>query len=117
MQFLAVNPLVQPRRPALPQQDRAYGHRVINGYTPRIDQKSKDAAAPCGDFGRRSKRDIKGDYGYVAPNKYSTDGTEIFDARTHTSVGAIGSSEDLLEIDFANGKITQVGDQYGIGRR
>ena len=61
--------------------------------------------------------DIKGDYGYVAPNKYSTDGTEIFDARTHTSVGVIGSSEDLLEIDFANGKITQVGDQYGIGRR
>jgi hypothetical protein len=61
--------------------------------------------------------DIKGDYGYVAPNKNSTDGTEIFDARTHTSVGSIGSSEDLLEIDFANGKITQVGDQYGIGRR
>ena len=33
--------------------------------------------------------DIKGDYGYVAPNKNSTDGTEIFDARTHTSVGVI----------------------------
>jgi hypothetical protein len=61
--------------------------------------------------------DIKGDYGYVAPNKNSTDGTEIFNARTHTSVGVIGSSEDLLEIDFANGEITQVGDQYGIGRR
>jgi hypothetical protein len=29
----------------------------------------------------------------------------------------IGSSEDMLEIDFANGKIVQVGDQYGIGRR
>jgi hypothetical protein len=61
--------------------------------------------------------DIKGDYGYVAPNKNSADGTEIFNARTHSSVGVIGSSEDLLEIDFANGKITQVGDQYGIGRR
>ena len=35
----------------------------------------------------------------------------------HASVGVIGSSEDLLEIDFAGGKITQVGDQYGIGRR
>ena len=61
--------------------------------------------------------DIKGDYGYVAPIKNSADGTEIFDARTHTSVGVIGSSEDMLEIDFRDGKITQVGDQYGIGRR
>jgi hypothetical protein len=60
---------------------------------------------------------IKGDYGYVAPNKQSDDGTEIFNARTHASVGVIGSSEDMLEIDFANGKISQVGDQYGIGRR
>jgi hypothetical protein len=23
----------------------------------------------------------------------------------------------MIEIDFANGKISQVGDQYGIGRR
>jgi len=60
---------------------------------------------------------IMGDYGYVAPNKNSTDGTEIFDARTYTSVGVIGSLEDMLEIDFADGKISQVGDQYGIGRR
>jgi hypothetical protein len=60
--------------------------------------------------------DIKGDYGYVAPNKGSDDGTEVFDARTHVSAGVIGSSEDMLEIDFANGKINQVGDQYGIGR-
>jgi hypothetical protein len=61
--------------------------------------------------------DIKGDYGYVAPNKGSSDGTEVFDAHTHASVGVIGSTEDMLEIDFANGKISQVGDQYGIGRR
>jgi hypothetical protein len=61
--------------------------------------------------------DLKGDYGYIAPNKSSADGTEIFDARTHDSLGVIGSSEDLLEIDFVNGKISQVGDQYGIGRR
>jgi hypothetical protein len=61
--------------------------------------------------------DLKGDYGYVAPRKSSADGTEIFDVRYHASLGVIGSSEDLLEIDFANGKITQVGDQYGIGRR
>jgi hypothetical protein len=61
--------------------------------------------------------DLRGDYGYVAPNKDSADGTEIFNARTHASVGLIGSSEDLLEIDFVNGKISQAGDQYGIGRR
>ena len=48
--------------------------------------------------------DIKGDYGYIAPNKNSADGTEIFNVRTHTFVGVIGSSEDMLEIDFANGK-------------
>jgi hypothetical protein len=61
--------------------------------------------------------DIKGDYGYVAPNKNSSDGTEIFNARTHASAGLIGSSEDMIEIDFTDGKITRVGDQYGIGRR
>ncbi len=61
--------------------------------------------------------DLRGDYGYVAPNKNSADGTEIFDVRSHASLGVIGSSEDLLEIDFVNGKISQVGDQYGIGRR
>jgi hypothetical protein len=61
--------------------------------------------------------DVRGNYGYVAPNKNSSDGTEIFNARTHTSLGRIGSSEDLLEIEFADGKISRVGDQYGIGRR
>jgi hypothetical protein len=61
--------------------------------------------------------DLRGDYGYVAPNKNSADGAEIFDVRSHASLGVIGSSEDLLEIDFANGKISQMGDQYGIGRR
>jgi hypothetical protein len=60
--------------------------------------------------------DLKGDFAYVAPNKNSDDGTEIFNARTHMSVGLIGSSEDMIEIDFTNGKISRVGDQYGIGR-
>jgi hypothetical protein len=31
-------------------------------------------------------------------------------------VGLIGSSEDMLEIDIADGKISRVGDQFGIGR-
>jgi hypothetical protein len=61
--------------------------------------------------------DIKGDYSYIAPEKNRPDGTEIFDPQTHSYIGTIGSSEDMIEIDFANGKIAQVGDQYGIGRR
>jgi len=60
--------------------------------------------------------DIDGDFGYVAPNKNSEEATEIFDARGHVSVGTIGSSEDMIEIDFADGKVSRVGDQYGIGR-
>jgi hypothetical protein len=60
--------------------------------------------------------DIKGNYAYVAPNKSSDDPTEIFDAHTHKSVGLIGSSEDMIEIDFADGKVSRVGDQYGLGR-
>jgi hypothetical protein len=60
--------------------------------------------------------DIEGNYAYVAPNKNSDDATEIFDAHTHKSVGMIGSSEDMIEIDFADGKVSRVGDQYGVGR-
>ena len=40
----------------------------------------------------------------------------IFDAHTHKSVGLIGSSEDMIEIDFADGKVSRVGDQFGVGR-
>lgn len=60
---------------------------------------------------------IAGDYAYVAPRKNTADGTEVFDARNHVSVGVIHSSEDMLEIDFVNGRVSRVGDQYGIGRR
>jgi hypothetical protein len=60
--------------------------------------------------------DIEGKYAYVAPNKSSDDATEIFDAHTHQSLGLIGSSEDMIEIDFADGKVSRVGDQYGVGR-
>ena len=55
--------------------------------------------------------------GMLAPPKNGEEGTEIFDARSHSSVGVIASSEDMLEIDFADGKISEVGDQFGIGRR
>ncbi|HZU91622.1 MAG TPA: hypothetical protein VE993_20385, partial [Stellaceae bacterium] len=60
---------------------------------------------------------IKGDYAYLAPAMKGSGKTEIFDVRTHGSAGAIAGSSDMIEIDFANGKITRVGDQYGIGRR
>jgi len=40
----------------------------------------------------------------------------IFDAHTHKSVGLIGSSEEMMEIDFADGKVSRVGDQFGVGR-
>lgn len=32
-------------------------------------------------------------------------------------VGAIASSEDMIEIDFKDGTTIAVGEQYGIGRR
>jgi len=60
--------------------------------------------------------DLKGEYAYIAPWKNGEDGTEIFNTQTHRSVGSIGSSEDMVEIDFADGVITRTGDQYGIGR-
>ena len=60
--------------------------------------------------------DIEGNYAYVAPNKSSDDATEVFDAHTHKSLGLLGSSEDMIEIDFVDGKVSRVGDQYGVGR-
>ena len=60
--------------------------------------------------------DLRGDHAYFAPGKNSDNGTEIFNARTHMSVGLIGSSEDMIEIDFTDGQISRVGDQFGIGR-
>lgn len=60
--------------------------------------------------------DIKGDYGYVGPG-IEGDGTEIFSVLTHTSVGVIEASEDMLEVDILNGRISEMGDQFGIGRR
>jgi hypothetical protein len=41
---------------------------------------------------------------------------QMFRARDHKSAGEIASSQDLIEIDFVDGKVSGVGDQYGIGR-
>jgi uncharacterized protein YuzE len=62
--------------------------------------------------------DIAGDYAYISPNSNAGNGTEVFNAKTKAPVTTIPSTEDELEIDFdANGNITAVGDQYGIGRK
>lgn len=60
---------------------------------------------------------IAGDYAYVAPPKDSDAGTEVFDARRHASVSVIQSSEDMIEVNLAGGKVSAIGDQYGIGRK
>jgi hypothetical protein len=60
---------------------------------------------------------INGDFGYIALTKNTAEKTEVFSVSSHRPAGFIGSSEDMLEIDFRNGKVVQVGDQFGIGRR
>jgi hypothetical protein len=92
------------------------------GWTP--DQKEVWESSSGNDPTLKSGRgshwltfDATGDHGYVAPGKSSSDGTEIFDPHTHTSLGVIGSTEDMIAIEFVDGKISRVGDQFGIGRR
>ena len=60
--------------------------------------------------------DLNGDYAYIAPEKNGENGTQIFNAQTYESVGSIGSSDDMIEIDFRDGAIIRTGDQFGIGR-
>jgi hypothetical protein len=60
---------------------------------------------------------IDGRYAYVAGRKDTEDATDVIDAATYHSVGSLGPSEDLLEVDFAAGTLTAVGNQFGIGRQ
>jgi hypothetical protein len=59
---------------------------------------------------------IDGRFAYVAGRKGSQDVTDVIDAATYQRVGSLGPSEDLLEVDFAEGSIVAVGNQFGIGR-
>jgi DNA-binding beta-propeller fold protein YncE len=59
---------------------------------------------------------IDGRYAYVAGRKNSGDKTDVVDARTYRTIGAIGPSEDLLEVDFTDRRVSAVGNQFGIGR-
>lgn len=60
--------------------------------------------------------DINGDYGYIA-NKYTGTVVEVFNVSTHTLATTIESSEEMIEVDYSGSLITQIGDQYGIGRK
>ena len=91
-----------------------YGWDMRDPMAPVLKEKLQ---LPSGQVSHWLTFGIKGDYGYIAPVKNSDGRTEIFAVRTHRPVGTIAGSEDMLEIDFVNGKVRQVGDQYGIERR
>src|SRR5207302_2236995 len=59
---------------------------------------------------------IDGRFAYVAGRKGSEDVTDVIDVPAHQSVTSLGPSEDLLEVDFADGSLVAVGNQFGIGR-
>ena len=59
---------------------------------------------------------IDGRYCYVAGAKGAQQNTDIVSTATYARVGVIPPSEDLVEVDFANGVVTAVGSQFGVGR-
>ena len=59
---------------------------------------------------------IDGRFAYVAGRKGSEDVTDVIDVPTYQRVSSLGPSEDLLEVDFADGTLVAVGNQFGIGR-
>jgi hypothetical protein len=59
---------------------------------------------------------IDGRYAYVAGRKGSEDMTDVIDVATYQRVSSLGPSEDLMEVDFAAGSLTALGNQFGIGR-
>src|SRR5947209_2170050 len=59
---------------------------------------------------------IDGRFAYVAGRKGSEDATDVIDVPTYQRVSNLGPSEDLLEVDFADGSLVAVGNQFGIGR-
>jgi hypothetical protein len=59
---------------------------------------------------------IDGRFVYVAGRKGGEDVTDVIDAPTRQRVSSLGPSEDLLEVDFAEGSLVAVGNQFGIGR-
>ena len=59
---------------------------------------------------------IAGGFAYVAGRKGTSDPTDIIDPSTYKRIGTLAPSEDLLEVDFTNGAVSAVGNQFGVGR-
>jgi hypothetical protein len=59
---------------------------------------------------------VDGGFAYVAGRKGTNDPTDIIDPKTYNRIGTLGPSEDLLEVDFTNGAVSAVGNQFGVGR-
>jgi DNA-binding beta-propeller fold protein YncE len=59
---------------------------------------------------------IDGRFAYVAGRKGTSDPTDVIDTKTYLRIGQLDPSEDLLEVDFTNGVVTAVGNQFGVGR-
>jgi DNA-binding beta-propeller fold protein YncE len=59
---------------------------------------------------------IAGDFAYVSGPKSGGRNAEVIDAKTYERVASIGPSEDIVEVDWVDGAIARVGDQFGVGR-
>jgi hypothetical protein len=59
---------------------------------------------------------LDGRFAYVAGRKGSQDVTDVIDAAAYQRVASLSPSEDLLEVDFVDGALVAVGNQFGIGR-
>ena len=61
---------------------------------------------------------LDGSYVYPAPDQNSGIPVQVYDAKTYQPTGAtLAYSEDMFEVDFADGKVVAVGNQYGVGRK
>jgi WD40 repeat protein len=61
--------------------------------------------------------DIRGDYAYISPARGTANPTAVINTSNYQLETQISSTEETIEVDFnTNGNITEVGEQYGIGR-
>jgi len=60
---------------------------------------------------------IDGAYVYPSPEQNSGIPVQVIDSKTYKAVSTIAYSEELMEVDFSDGRVVAVGSQYGIGRR
>jgi fibronectin type 3 domain-containing protein len=59
---------------------------------------------------------IDGNYVYPSGDQNAGIPVQIYDSRTWQVIGTMGYSEKLTEVDFQEGQVVAVGNQYGIGR-